>query len=171
MGTQLTVLPALAAGVLLGACAGVTAGTDVPGEALGGYRVAIENAGEVCALQVRRERADRVMTVTLSLTPPCHFVRDWQGNIQSYRYADLGPAQVVAVVGTPVPEGQLPEALRGRGDCGGQLQAVLVRADAVDAVATVHDTVRCADSGLDERVFWSLSHPAPTVPVVDGNAE
>ena len=124
---------------------------------VGEFKVTITDAGQVCTL--RYIGPLHKGSARLLPSPPCHFVLDWQGQVKTYRYEDLGPGLVVVVIGTPIQDREgAYRALAQRNDCGAQIQGIVFRNDGVFPLPKAHDAVRCADNGVDEREFWSLTH-------------
>lgn len=121
------------------------------------FALTIKETSDACALSYSREKQERF--ISLLLKPPCHFVLDWQRNIKAIPYEDLGPATVVIIVGTPISDNDPAHAnLRIRDDCGAQIQGIVIRQNGVSALKQVHDAVRCANNGVDEKEFWFVSH-------------
>lgn len=121
------------------------------------FKVAITESDQACTLRYLGPTG--AGSVGLLPSPPCRLVLDWQGRVKTHSYDDLGPGVVAVVIGTPIEDPEHDhKALLMRADCGAQIQGVVFRNNGVFPLPQAHDVVRCADNGVDEREFWSLSH-------------
>jgi hypothetical protein len=93
----------------------------------------------------------------LELPPPCRFVRDEKGTVQTYLFKDINNATALLVVGGPISK-QRTDELMTQG-CGTQAQVVLLRRG---SVATTRDIGRggifCPLGGVEEKLFSILAH-------------
>jgi len=119
--------------------------------------LSLDIADGSCRLSHRGPLGER--NLTLPLRPPCAFVQDSKGEIKAPEYRDLGPARIAVVIGTPIlANDPAYAALRTRSDCGAQIQPILVRKGGAVDLLQLHDSIRCARNGMDEKEFWFLAH-------------
>ncbi len=89
----------------------------------------------------------------------CHFVRNFEGTeIKTKYYADVDAHVAIIVSNVPFKDEDYPYTLE-RNDCGNVLKAILATKENVSIQNKVfEDIVVCANTGIDEKVYYLLSH-------------
>lgn len=128
---------------------------------VGDVKVSIEEQEGRCVLRIEGEGA--ASTLPLAPKPPCAFVHDKKGRLQTFRYEDVGVDATLIVLGTPADEPTRTDAnIPGDVYCGTVSHGVLVSDGRVQlSQKPLEGLLACATYGLDEKVFWQLAHPDP----------
>jgi hypothetical protein len=97
--------------------------------------------------------------LNLSMKPLCGFMKLSNSDKVMVKYYNDIKSHVIVVVGTSatnIPDFPITAT---RKDCGSQLQAVII-SDKKLSVSTkiLSDMITCAGTGVDEKVYWMLSH-------------
>lgn len=115
----------------------------------------IEVNSDKCQVTIQNQRA------SLNLTPPCVAVKlnKHQPQIRTEYYDDV-KKRVLLVVGNTTKIHEDFPLTKSRQDCGDEVQAVLVDEHNLVSVSDVSKgSVICAGLDVDEKLFWTLSHP------------
>ncbi|AHG22847.1 hypothetical protein Z042_15465 [Chania multitudinisentens RB-25] len=122
------------------------------------YEIALVQVEEHCQLNISSSTVKK--TYPLTLTAPCHFLRDTNAEPQKYRYSDVSIEAIFVISGNPVTKQERetwnlsPEML-----CGMQGQGLLF--DGTDfsiSKKKLNNILLCKDKGTDEKNYWMLSH-------------
>lgn len=131
------------------------AGVEPRQVALSSYKFKLEERDGKCLLLYEGPRKGEL---SLSIPPPCEFVRDHNGKAQHFQYKRKRSVfQVILVVGGPVIKERTDKLMPG--GCGTQIQAVSLNAKGVLAGEFSSITSACPSEGVDEKEFSLLSKP------------
>lgn len=116
--------------------------------------------GDKCILEVSRSDSDR-HTFDLEMDPPCFYSRS-DGDVQSFKFEEVGVDSVIIVIGTPLGESQiekwdLSESVAK--SCGSQHRGVIISGEEVWLSEEMFSGgVACRDFGVDQKSYWSYAH-------------
>jgi hypothetical protein len=120
-----------------------------------GYRLQLKTQEGRCV--VAYNRGERQGALKLELPPPCHFVYNEKGTVQSYFYKDIGNATVLLVVGGPIDKRRTDKLMQE--GCGTQAQAILLRRRDVSTTKEIaRGGVFCPSGGVERKLFSVLAH-------------
>lgn len=115
-----------------------------------GVKVSLNS--ESCSLSIDNE------ILNIEMKPRCYFVAGDSGKDVGVKYYDDIGAHVLLIVGTPAPKDpDYPLTLK-RDDCGEQLQALIIKKTTSLLSKVSSNTLVCAGIGVDEKVYYILSH-------------
>jgi len=120
-----------------------------------GYRLQLKTREGRCVVAYNQGKRQGVLK--LEIPPPCHFVYNEKGTIQSYFYKDIGDATVLLVIGGPIDKRRTDKLMKE--GCGTQAQAILLRRRDVSTTKEIaRGGVFCPSGGVERKLFSVLAH-------------
>jgi hypothetical protein len=123
------------------------------------YQLHVEERSGKCILSYEGPYKGEI---SMTVPPPCEFVRDHTGAAQHFRYKNRrrsirGYFEVILIVGGPTEKSRSDRLMKE--GCGTQTQAVSLSSRGVVAGAVGSGVLVCPTDGLDEKFFGSLAKP------------
>jgi hypothetical protein len=135
------------------------AGDQVVDETIiAGYKLTIVEHDGKCELVFQGEKGTGKLP--LGSKPPCRFLTERGGKVQSYSYSDVKVKAILLVIGTQTkPEEQIPATRNKNYYCGDVNRGVIIRYDGVFVTKlTDRGYNMCTNLGAEEKIFWLFAH-------------
>lgn len=147
----------LSASVISSSCAANSDNTTDHAK-IDGHSLTLKTSGAFCVLDI--DDGDTIESKTLSVKPPCYFLRRDSEEPQSYSYNDVGILSTMIVIDSQISDEKRKKwGLSEKSICGENRQGVLVKESGVVVTEkTLDGGVSCKDQGADEKDFWYFAH-------------
>ncbi len=107
--------------------------------------------GSACFL--RYYSGEKLNSLPLSLTPPCYFILNHDGQVRREYYNHLpGVVTIIIVLGDkPSIDPLIPVSTRN--DCGSKWKGILISKNDIQVSSRIGEGLACAGVGLDEKEY------------------
>ena len=123
-----------------------------------GHTLTLKMFRGTCLLDI--DSRNKLVSKTLSVKPPCYFLRQNSQKPQSFSYKDVGVLSTIIVVDSQISDEKREKwGIDQVTVCGESRQGILFKKSGIVVTEkTLDGGVVCKDKGADEKDFWYFAH-------------